>query len=176
MGTGTVPDLQSCPVGLINGGGVGKIGLCAMELASLMAGEEITDRPWSVDPQLSSLLRQLNDNYVGSPGERADLIWPMIPQVMETNGLYFPTDLLAERLEMPDTVTDPYELFALYSHDVSDCSLVVNFRKLLHLTKEAIQSFHDWNETSIRCTFRPEEMARLNKFLSENQENPYLKR
>ena len=36
-------------------------GACVMELASMLAGEQFTDHPWSVCPVVGSFLRAYND-------------------------------------------------------------------------------------------------------------------
>ena len=57
-------------------------GMCAMEAAAWIAGEEHSDHPDCVDPIIASLMRTLNDSC--DPVHRDAIIKPLIPLCLDT--------------------------------------------------------------------------------------------
>jgi len=69
-------------------------GACAMELASMLAGERFTDHPRAVCPILAAFLRRYND---GVDDERRQDLLPLVPLVVGTRG---PRAVRAQRAEL----------------------------------------------------------------------------
>lgn len=82
-----------CPVPFVSGGGHGEYGLCAMEVVSIMTGEDKfvphADVS-SVHASLRDLMICANDALPNDvlPGEvRADALWPIVPSILGTGDL-----------------------------------------------------------------------------------------
>jgi hypothetical protein len=56
-------------------------GVCVMELASILAGEEFTDRPQSVSPVIRNFLRAYNDGLDDRPRQT---LYPLAARVVGT--------------------------------------------------------------------------------------------
>jgi hypothetical protein len=163
--------IPACPVGLIHGGGMGRFGLCAMELASILSGEIMDDTPTSVNPFIANLIRYANDKYVGTPGGRADEFWPLLPQVIGTGGKVYPVDFLAAQLGYPYNYATEHTVVVWYYG-----SLTPDYARIRSLIDHAVTAWHEFYERPIRHEFHPEERERLNAWLEKNQGNPLLNR
>lgn len=174
-----------CPVRLIHGGGVGKYGLCAMELLSVMAGgcqeDGIRPNEWvsSVDEDLRNLVVRVNDTtaFWSTPEQRADLLWPILPKVLGTKGngpAPFPRETYADRLGVPIPGTPVGALLMferLHGEDMGSYQ-----EAALHALKEGISLYWEtWGGTP-QEDYTDEQYGRLTRWLSAQEGNVFLER
>lgn len=183
-----------CPVSLVEGGGEGRWGLCAMELVSLLTGEG-TDRPWtivgSVHPVLRDSIVCLNDGGLAlSNEERADAIWPLLPSIMGTGeyGKGSPPPGTEDRYSYLRWQGLPFrELVTLLGLPLDEASPNATVGELLRrgrfltrasfleMTKAIIGFFWLHFGGLPQEDFTEEQLKRLNRYLKEKG-NHYIKR
>jgi len=172
----------ACPVRLIHGGGAGQLGLCAMELLAVMTGElhKETSLPteWvpTVNEDIRNLVVKVNDTGLlwSTPEQRADLLWPILPKVFNTFQVQaaFPREAYAELLGIPQAIT-PVSVLNMYMllGSLSQAQEVA-----LDGLKKGISLFWESWELTPQDDYTPEQIARLEEWVTSQQENPYIKR
>lgn len=124
-------------------------GACFMEYTSLLAGEEFTDHPRSVDSELCRVMIYLNDR-AGLPWENAtersetrSLLTPLLGRSI---GLVAPSPELADTLRRCANSKFRDQLHSRYSMRVTGSQPIEMVREALYVTSFGLQQ--PWSEGS----------------------------
>lgn len=167
-----------CPVRLVHGGGVGRYGLCAMELLGVMMEGQPSEWVSSVNEDLRSMMVNVNDlRYLWpTPEDRADLLWPILPKLVGTD-LYncpFPRATYSERLRVPPSGT-PWGALLMFinlhkdDHDYPAKAAISGL-------KEGISLYWETWGGEPQQDFTKDQIGRLNTFLKHHEGDRFLER
>ena len=172
-----------CPVRLVHGGGVGRYGLCAMELLGVMVEGQPSEWVSSVNEDLRTLLVNVNDlRYLWeSPEARADELWPILPKLVGTD-LYncpFPRATYSERLQVPPSGTPWGSLLMfinLHGGSIHEGTVETWQKAALSGLKEGVSLYWETWGGEPQQDFTKDQMGRLENFLKLHEGDRFLER